>query len=158
MGKGNPRSERKAEKSRQHNIQKTRVAPLHVKVDFNDAISYENDILNSQINLVKIGENIKNYHALRKQEIEKRAELKNLLRNLSALLSIIKNELPKESKEAKEILKEKAKPEIHKIQKAPSKKPEKIEKPKARIEKPVKLSSAELELLDIKRKLEALRG
>lgn len=128
---------------------------MHVKIDFNDAISYENDILNSQISIIKAGGHIKNYYALREQEIKEKTEFRNSLRSIHAILSMIKSELPKEPP-AGVIRKERTRiaPEVSKPKEILKTEPAKMKAP----EKPLKLSPAEIELLEIRRKLEALQS
>jgi hypothetical protein len=122
----------------------------------NEAVAYEQDILNSKIALIRAGQKLKNYKAVRKEEFEKRAELKHLARSVDVAIKIIQDNLP--------IVKSLCeKPKKHKPQKAKVKfiasklMPEPKQVPEVKEIKP-KLSSMELELLDIKKKLSHLQG
>jgi ATP phosphoribosyltransferase len=129
---------------------------LHVGLELNEAVAYEQDILNSKIALIRAGQKLKNYKALRKEELEKRMELKHLARSVDVAMKILQDNLPK----VKSLCE---KPKKHKPQKPNAKfiasKLMSELKPVSEVKeiKP-KLSPMELELLDIKKKLSHLQG
>lgn len=129
---------------------------MHVGLELNEAVAYEQDILNSKIALIRAGQKLKNYKALRKEELEKRMELKHLARSVDVAMKILQDNLPK----VKSLCE---KPKKHKPQKPNAKfiasKLMSELKPVSEVKeiKP-KLSPMELELLDIKKKLSHLQG
>ncbi len=151
MGIGNSGNKGKAGQSRQHHIQKPGVAPLHVGLEVSEAVAYEQDILNSKIALIKAGESLKRYKALRKEELEKRSEIKQTIRNLDVAMKIIKDNLPMlpKSKEIEEKIEPRPKVKLIASKLPPEPKP---------VQNKEKPSSLEVELLNIKKKLERLQG
>lgn len=129
---------------------------MHVGLEVNEAVAYEQDILNSKIALIRAGQKLKNYKALRKEELEKRMELKHLARSVDVAMKILQDNLPN----VKSLCE---KPKKHKPQRAKAKliasklMPELKQVSEVKEIKP-KLSAMELELLDIKKKLSHLQG
>ena len=153
MGKRNTGSKGKVKQGRQHHIQKSGVAQLHIGLDLNEAVSYEQDILNSKIALIKASQSLKNYKTLRKADFEKKSELRHLLRSLDVAMKIVKENLPKveeaeDEEEKKEEYEPSVLPETQEVEEIPAEEKKPAAKP----------SSLELELLDIKKKLERLQG
>ncbi|MEM4230758.1 MAG: hypothetical protein QXF25_02695, partial [Candidatus Pacearchaeota archaeon] len=79
MGKRNTKYKRESRKSGSNNIQKTGINPLYIKLELSEAISYEKSILNSEESLIKAYNHLKNYKKLRKEELDKKAEIRDTL-------------------------------------------------------------------------------
>ena len=105
--------------------------PIHLKLDFEDAIHSRKLILASQINFLNTAQKIEHYKSLRKEEYNKRTKLKISLGQAIKSLNTFIREVPKTKM-----------PKVEAI-----KKPEKIAKRKI-----------EEELKDIKKQLEILNS
>ena len=60
--------------------------PLHVRMDYKEALESKKDILLSKANLVRISNVMKNYHKLRTMELKKKVSLHLLVRHLSTTI------------------------------------------------------------------------
>ena len=107
--------------------------PIHIKIDFDEAVSSKRDLLMCEMSTLKLVSRIKKYQELREEEITRKSELKNRLRDARLILERIRKNTPK----LKSVKKEK----------------KEIEEKVIDIEKK---ASIELELRNIKERLEKL--
>ena len=107
----------------------------HVKIDYESALSGKKYLLNSEINLLRILEKIRDYKELRKKELTLKSKLKTVFFDINKKIEIIHEYLPEEINTGKKILKN-----VNKKNKVDNK----VDK------------SIQLELEGIKRKLERL--
>lgn len=82
--------------------------PLHVRIDYDEAVNSKKDILNAQINLINMQKAIERYNGARKDETTKKIAIKSKLNSALAKLNSFKKIMPKvhEKKEEKERIKE----------------------------------------------------
>ena len=111
----------------------------HVKIDYENALSGKKHLLNSEINLLRVLEKIRNYKELRKKELALKSKLKTVFFDINKKIEIIHEYLPEEINTGKKILKN-----VKKKNKIDNKIDKKIDK------------KIQLELEVIKRKLEKL--
>jgi len=67
---------------------------IHVQLEYGEAVENRKEILYSQINLIKVLQHIKNYHALRKQELDKKSEIVKKLTLITTNINKINKLLP----------------------------------------------------------------
>ncbi len=82
---------------------------IHVRLEYEEAISGKRDVLSSQMDALKILKIIKTYKNLRRKEMILRGKLKNELKVLHTHLSQLQTHLPQEVKEDIQIAKPKSK-------------------------------------------------
>lgn len=68
---------------------------LHIKFDFNEAITGKRTLLSSQINMLNLAKKLENYQNLRKQELARKTALRTKLNELITGISNIEQFLPK---------------------------------------------------------------
>ncbi|MBI2629703.1 hypothetical protein HYW76_01250 [Candidatus Pacearchaeota archaeon] len=110
-----------------------RMEPIHIKIDFSDAKNSRKDLLLCEMNFLKMVEKLKNYRELRQKEFSEKNKLKNKVKEINLGVRRFKNKIPKIKSAGRE--KEEIKESIHDIEKK---------------------SSIELELKEIKEKLDRL--
>jgi len=69
--------------------------PVHVKLDFEEAVNSKGLTLSSEINLLNIMKNLKNFKKLRKIELAQKNKVRILLKKVSSEAKAIKDTLPK---------------------------------------------------------------
>lgn len=96
---------------------------IHVRIENSEAINSKKDILETEVNLLRIAKIIKNYHSLRSEELKtklkihrKFAELSTTLKKLS--ISLPKIKIPRILKKEEEIPEEKIEQRIQKVKSA----------------------------------------
>ena len=119
--------------------------PVYVRLDYSEAIKAKREILSLQMSLLKIIKIIRNYRALRLEELRAKARAYRRIKDLGLSIKKIKTEFPKirvpqlKRKEEKDFIKER-------IQAA--KKPSEMEMD----------NGLETQLKDIQEKLKAIGG
>lgn len=68
---------------------------IHIKLDSNEAIESRRDVLNTEVDIIKIAQNIKNYRAQRLKELQFKIILLKKLKEAQSDLRKIKTLLPK---------------------------------------------------------------
>jgi len=68
---------------------------LHVKIDFNEAVIYKRQILESEMNFLNIAKSVESFRELRNQELRKKTALRTRMRSLVLRASLFEKELPK---------------------------------------------------------------
>ncbi len=68
---------------------------IHIKLDSNEAVESRRDVLNTEIDLIKIAQNIKNYRALRLKELQLKIMLYKKLKDTQSDMRKIKKLMPK---------------------------------------------------------------
>lgn len=112
---------------------------IHVKLDYFEAIQSKKDILSSQMNLLKILNSIKKYHALRSNELKIKIKTNRKLKEINTNIKKLQTTLPKIKV-----------PEILKKNKDTN-------KPLEEIKETHYDSSIESQLQDIQKKLQAIQ-
>lgn len=69
--------------------------PIHIKLEYPEAVDSKKNALNSEINLLKISKTIKNYSLLRKKEQNKKLKILKLIKETKTELGKIQKNLPK---------------------------------------------------------------
>ena len=69
--------------------------PIHIKLEYTEAISGKRDILLIQMTLLKIARAIKTYHSLRKKESQTKLKLFKQLKDANNIIKKIQTTLPK---------------------------------------------------------------
>jgi len=105
---------------------------LHVGLEFDEAVQYKKQILETEINILNLAQKLQTYRGLRAEELRYREKLKTAARKLSLKINQIMKELPKV--------------ELAEIE---------IEEQEEKIDKKGR-KALEVELKDIKRQLEEL--
>lgn len=142
---------------------------IHIKLDADEAIQSRKDVLNTQVDLIKIAQGVKNYRALRLRELQLKIELYKKLKETQADINSIKKVLPEiqipkilkkhEEEMHKEIVIKELKPIEEIKEEKPKKTKGKTKKEKKTEEKPKKdpeLDSLEAQLRKIQDKLNNL--
>lgn len=124
---------------------------MHIRLNLSKAVSYEKDILNSKEYLLLALQRLSNYRKLRGEELNKKADVRDTLKEVHKLLERIGKNLPiMAGEERKKALKAELEAE----------KGEGLETEAPKIsgvsEEGYDMTSLEGELLEIKRKLESL--
>ncbi len=73
------------------------VETRHVRLDFEEAMNAKKELLNLEMNLLKIGKKLKAYKNLRKREFAEKGKFKNQLSALKRASGLFLSSLPKES-------------------------------------------------------------
>jgi len=68
--------------------------PLHIRMDFKEALESKRDILLSEANLVRIGKATRDYHKLRMIELKKKVSLHLMVRHLSTTIMQMEKVFP----------------------------------------------------------------
>lgn len=130
---------------------------MHIRLDINSAVSYEKGILNAKQSLIKILQQIKKYRASREEELDKKAQVRDILKTVHVILGKLEREdLPKMKQEEKtKALRAEKKVEKEEV---PAMETPMIEIPVIETQKieEHKPSSLEKELMDIKKRLESI--
>ena len=77
----------------------------HVKIDYESALSGKKYLLNSEINLLRILEKIRDYKELRKKELTLKSKLKTVFFDINKKIETIYEYIPKETNIGEKILK-----------------------------------------------------
>ena len=89
----------------------------HVRLDYEEALTAKKELLNSEMNLLKIGKKLKIYRDLRKKELTEKGKFKTSLGILKKRINLILSTFPKEKvniEEEKEIQVKKEEGDFHK--------------------------------------------
>ena len=121
---------------------------IHLRVGYERALESKKDILMSEVNLLEIAKRIKNYHTLRKKELDLKAKLHRKTKEIDTSIKKLQNILPKIV--MPKILKKE--PELEEIS-APEKKALKEKIVKKKKEEKKEDDSLEAQLKAIKEKL-----
>ena len=68
--------------------------PIHIKLEFDEAVRYKRHILEAELNLLNASKHLDNFKELRKLEFKKKIFLRSKLKNLALKISLIMRELP----------------------------------------------------------------
>lgn len=68
---------------------------LHVKIDFNEALEYKKQILETEINFLNVSKNIEGFRLLRREELRKKTALRTRMKSLILKAVLLEKELPK---------------------------------------------------------------
>jgi len=69
--------------------------PIHVKLEFNEAIQSKKDILNAELHLLKIAKALKRYHLIRSRELKLKLFLYKQLKDIKVDIKKLETDLPK---------------------------------------------------------------
>lgn len=67
---------------------------LHVKFEFDEALASKKGILNSQVSFINIEKKIQAYKKIRKEEVQKKVELKSRLVEIANKMNNLRKVLP----------------------------------------------------------------
>ncbi len=68
--------------------------PIHIKLEFNEAVQYKKQILEAELNLLNASKHLENFSELRKTEFNKKIVLRSKLKSLALRVKLIMKELP----------------------------------------------------------------
>jgi len=80
--------------------------PVHIKMDYNEAVSSKKDMLISQMNLLKVRTTLRRYRILRGKELREKERLKKNMSDALLLIKKLQDSIPKSHV-----------PKIHKLKK-----------------------------------------
>lgn len=119
---------------------------IHIKFEYDSAIETKKDILATEIDLLRISQRLKKYRELRLAELEIKGQMDKKLRSMKLDIGRLQNLFP-----SIQI------PKILKPQKEKKQEPIHEEVPMETIEEAPEMSSVDLELQEIQRRLNALQ-
>lgn len=96
MGKRTSKNKRRSKQNRSDDTQGAKVGPVHVGMSVEAAVTYEKSILNSKAALINVLKHISKYKELRKNELDKKAEIRDTLHRVHVAINKIKKALPEE--------------------------------------------------------------
>ncbi|PIN91056.1 hypothetical protein COU57_02230 [Candidatus Pacearchaeota archaeon CG10_big_fil_rev_8_21_14_0_10_32_14] len=80
-------------------------SPVHIKMNYNEAVASKKDMLVSQMNLLKVRTFLRKYRILRAKELREKEKLKKNMNDAMLLIKKLQESLPKNNV-----------PKIHKVQ------------------------------------------
>lgn len=75
-------------------VKKKKVPSIHVKLEYTEALNSKKDILLTESNLLKINEYMRNYHQIRIQELKRKINLHNKIKQLINSIARLEKTMP----------------------------------------------------------------